>query len=714
MYLRLILRVRPIVLVLMLLLSVTVAVAVPAYPGTVSVEQEDGTTLDIVLHGDEYFGWRATTSGSPISEKGGHYYYVRYLNSGEIEYSSQRVSVAGREQSPPSGFNQDRAAVSAIASRVAASTRATRGANTASTRVASSSSARVNGLPVTASSFPTQGEARSIVLLLEFSDVSFSLLSPNSTFSNMLNMEGYSASGASGSARDYFLDNSGGVFDCQFDVYGPYTLPNSVSYYGKNDSTGFDSNPQQMVTDGATLAMNDGVDFSQYDLDGDGVVDNIFIFYAGYNEAEGASENTIWPHKWEVVTGSSYNGKRLSVYACTSELTGVTGTTIAGIGTFCHEFSHVFGLADHYDTDGSTNGYSMGLYSFDLMSYGSYNNSGRTPPLYNALELMMLGWSSPLYYSESGDITQQPITSGEFYRVDTDTDDEFFLLENRNSNASKWDEYLPSEGLLITHIDMSSNYLHLWGTSYNNPNGDTSHECFRIIPANNVDLNSTYNLNTGMWSNLQYWSDVTYPSSRGNKSWDNSSAPLAAGWSGESLAFGLSSITRSGSNIAYSVEAYCYYVTVWQWEALIGWYDDSYDSYRLVVNSSSGAQFGEYFTSDQSVMVEEMESGASYTFTIYGIDTDGLEELITEGSMQTLTKSRDIPTIALSKYEYSFGSSIYLKAINLDKSDTLSWYVDGVAVSGGLYTPLDGEHVIKCVVDRGADSYIIIKEISVK
>ena len=123
-----------------------------------------------------------------------------------------------------------------------------------------------------------------------------------------------------GSARDYFGDNSMGAFQPQFDVYGPYDLPNNMAYYGGN-SGGSDKNPRQMIIDACTLASNAGVDFTQYDTDNDGYVDNVFVYYAGYNEAEGASSNTIWPHRWVLAnTSTKFNGKIVYDYACTSRI----------------------------------------------------------------------------------------------------------------------------------------------------------------------------------------------------------------------------------------------------------------------------------------------------------------------------------------------------------------------------------------------------------
>ena len=157
-----------------------------------------------------------------------------------------------------------------------------------------------------------------------------------------------------------------------------------------------------------------GLDFTQYDTDGDGYVDNVFVYYAGYNEAEGGAANTIWPHRWSVsdagiTSGITFDGKKINDYSCTSELKGTSGTNMCGIGTFCHEFGHVLGLPDFYDTSGTQ---SNTLDEWDIMDYGAYSNSGCTPPAYSAYERFFLGYLTPQQINTASDITLQPMYLG--------------------------------------------------------------------------------------------------------------------------------------------------------------------------------------------------------------------------------------------------------------------------------------------------------------
>ncbi|MFI3279713.1 MAG: M6 family metalloprotease domain-containing protein [Rikenellaceae bacterium] len=506
-----------------LLFNTQSSLAVPAKPGLISVEQADGTQISIYIKGDEYFSWRTTESGYPIGMgSDGYYYYASYSSLGQISLTEQRVSIDGVLQSPPAGVTKSQ--MTTISRSANASRRVERSAVT--TR------SSING-------FPNQGEVKAAVILVEYSDVAFSIENPNQAFTNQLNQEGYSVSGATGSARDYFWANSRGQFDGQFDVYGPYTLENTRSYYGANDEDGLDLLPDQMVWDAVAMADEAGVDFSQYDNNGDGYIDNVFVYYAGHNEAEGATEDSIWPHMWAVASRPTFDGKRLYIYACTSELRGSSGSVIAGIGTFCHEFSHIFGLADHYDTDGSTGGSSPGLGYYDIMTSGSYNNSGNTPPMHNGLELDMIGWNSPIVLEKEQEITIDPIHCGEVYKILTDVEDEYFLIENHQRSAIVWDNYISASGLFITHIDRSSDYISKWDD--NNPNGETSHECFRFIVAGN----KVFSVLTERY--------VPYPYLT-NDSWTASSTPAAASWSGEAPAFCISDIVQnSDGTVSFSV-----------------------------------------------------------------------------------------------------------------------------------------------------------------
>ena len=327
---------------------------------------------------------------------------------------------------------------------------------------------RPSRMPQIQSTFPTQGDVRSLVILVQYTDVQFVTPNPQEAFYAMLNEEGYSANGGTGSARDYFMQNSYNRFRPTFDVYGPITLPHERAYYGGGN--GQPTRNTQMIIDACDALEND-IDWTLYDVNQDGTIDNIFVYYAGHNEAEGGPVESVWPHRGYVYTEQDgttiryyyeVDSKRywLWDYACTSELTGESGKYMCGIGTFCHEFGHVLGLDDLYNTNNSET-YTVG--TWDIMCSGNYNNEGRTPPSYSAFERFILGWLTPEQLTREQDCLLEPITTAPKAYLMAATEHnmsaldpnpkEYWLLENRQRVG--WDApegCLPGTGLLISHI----------------------------------------------------------------------------------------------------------------------------------------------------------------------------------------------------------------------------------------------------------------------
>ncbi len=344
---------------------------------------------------------------------------------------------------------------------------------------------------------PHQAE-RGLAILVEFSDNSF--MKTRQNFDDLLNKDGYDYNGAIGSAMNYFKDASNGRYVPQFDVFGPYKLDKNMGYYGQNDRDGLDMHPDQMVVDAVAMLAADSllcVDFADYDTDNDGNIDNVFIYYAGYGENEGAPEDAVWPHAWEVydeyVTGQlSYSGKRIKSYACTSELQGSVGSTMCGIGTFCHEFSHVLGLPDFYVTDYGSSHKTLG--DWDIMDAGAYLNDGNTPPTYSAHERFYLGWLTPEILKDSGDYELEELQKSNKAYIVTDVGEHnldggnpniYFLLENRQKIG--WDAHLPGHGMMISKVIYDENK---W---YNNvPNNDKNSQGYDLIEADGKAPNGSY------------------------------------------------------------------------------------------------------------------------------------------------------------------------------------------------------------------------------
>ena len=331
------------------------------------------------------------------------------------------------------------------------------------------------------------GSKKGIIILVNFADKTFNSANNQALFNNIANTEGFNQGNFNGSMHDYFTSQSNGQFDLTFDVVGPVTLSQNYAYYGQNNSAGDDMRPEQMVVEACNL-VEDMVDFNDYDWDGDGEVDQVYIVYAGKGEADGGAKDTIWPHEWELSeTYSDFDidGVHINTYACGPELNG--SSQINGLGTMCHEFTHCLGLPDFYDT--RTNGTNFGMDSWSLMDYGCYNNNGYTPCNYTGYERMFCGWVEPIELTEDMQVTGMKSLEdyGDVYIMyNPGHHDEYYILQNVQKKG--WDLYAESKGLMIMHVDYDKD---IWQQDV--VNNTTSRQRCTIFPADNsLSSYSTY------------------------------------------------------------------------------------------------------------------------------------------------------------------------------------------------------------------------------
>lgn len=319
---------------------------------------------------------------------------------------------------------------------------------------------------------PFQGKKKGLIILAEFADSKFQAGHDQALYDRIANEQGFSEEGFRGSVKDYFRDQSLGQFELDFDVVGICPLKNNTTYYGRNLSNGDDAHAGEMVAEACLWAAQQGTDFSQYDWDGDGEVDQVFVLYAGQGEAAGGASSTIWPHMF-YLSSSDYgkaltmNGVKVDTYACSCELN--MDSRLDGIGTFCHEFSHCMGFPDLYDTNG---GSWFGMGDYDLMSSGSYNGDCKCPAGYSAYEKNVCGWI------DLTDVThlegEQKVTGlkalsegGNAYVIyNLANENEYYIVENRQK--TNWDAGLPDSGVLITHVDFNQD---VWDWNVPNSRG---------------------------------------------------------------------------------------------------------------------------------------------------------------------------------------------------------------------------------------------------
>lgn len=417
--------------------------AVPAKRGVwKTLTLQDGTEVRAMLVGDEHgHFWRAADGQAYLEEAGTAYY-----------------KVADAKQIAAKAKTRRQQANAKFAKR------------------------RTFGHPTT-----IMGTKKAIMILVNFSDKAYRLGHDNALFQKIANQENYNEGKFKGSMADYFKAQSRGKFELDFDVVGPVTVSKTASYYGSNNSQGDDLYPEEMVKEAVTLAKNEISDWTPYDWDNDGYVDQVYVVYAGKGEADGGDDDTIWPHAWELGYDAVTVGTNLKVnsYACGPELDGQTGD-ITGIGVMCHEYSHCLGYPDFYDIDYSG---GQGMGEWDLMDAGSYNGDGYQPAGYTSYERWFAGWEQPIEL-KAEDVAVTNMKSlqngGEFYIIYNDKNaDEYYLLENRQFEG--WDASQYYAGLLILHCDYDGS---IWES--NEPNNDPKHQRMTVVPADGEFTYSMY------------------------------------------------------------------------------------------------------------------------------------------------------------------------------------------------------------------------------
>lgn len=458
-----------------LLCGIGTAHAVPAKPGLIQVTQSDGTQLTVRLVGDERRHYMLSPEGYTLTGgPDGDLYYAELSASGKLVPTKVKAR-------PVNALTADERAV---VSRLGKELKPTyvKPMNMPAPQQTQAPVLPAAGKPAPPrriTSAQTTGRLKSLIILVESSDKKFASASAQQDFRNLLMQDGYSVNGATGSAWNYYQDNSNRLFDPEFVVVGPYKASKTSAYYAGSDGS---ENVAELIVEACRLADND-VNFT--DFADNGVIRDVFVFYAGRGQADSGDTQTIWPHRWDVRYGGFnvyLDGVQLQGYACGAELNG--GYQMTAIGTFCHEFGHVLGWPDFYDTDYSASGGTApALENFSLMCSGSYNNNSRTPPSVNILERWMVGWAEPDEVTENGLYTLAPVSENKGYLVQTPTTNDYFLLENRDTRNNKWDQPLNSaaacRGLLVYHVDYTSRYAPQW--SYNTLNNNPAHECMKLV-----------------------------------------------------------------------------------------------------------------------------------------------------------------------------------------------------------------------------------------
>ena len=447
--------------------------AIPANPTPVRIAQPDGSTVTIRLHGDEWLHFTTTTDGYTVVKIERGYYVYAQLQDGKLLPTNVIAHDAdGRDVNETDYLSHVKKYLTPQMDETTAETKKIVRAM------------QRQALQKRKDARYDYSKFRGLIILVEFNDRQFSRSDYKDLINDMVNKENYTGftdtdgkfQAYTGSVRDYFHDNSNGVFNPEFDIVGPVTVD-----YSQEDG----NNYSYSIMKAAVQAADSLVDYSLYDRDNDGTMDMVYFIVAGTpSSSDPDHPNRLWPHR-SVIRNLNRDGVWIGDYACSTEfIYGEKNNMLDGIGTFCHEFSHVLGLPDFYDTDGEgSGGQSPHPGDWSVMAGGNHNNYARTPCAYSLYERTALGFATPTVIEAEGHYTMEQIgTSNTGYRIDSPVEGEYFLLENRQKDY-KWDKYLPGSGLLVFRVDLSD--MTPWNNNSVNDNPDRMY--YELLRAGGVE-----------------------------------------------------------------------------------------------------------------------------------------------------------------------------------------------------------------------------------
>lgn len=443
--------------------------AIPAKKLQKVITLTNGTQVSVELRGDEYLSWWEGTDGTAYRATADENVFEAF------DLEAQKPAAAARRARAEQGR----------VARLARVKNSLKGADD-----------KMRGLG--GDHITYKGVKKGLVVLVDFKNKKFADGHDLEYYKNVINGKDFSdeEEGYVGSVRDYFLAQSNGQFELDFDVVGPVTMSKNSGYYGGDGAYQKDEKVYEMIKE-ACDGIQDKVNLKDYDWDGDGEADQVFFLYAGLGQASGGSAGTIWPHESELRYWPcgvlSYSTGKINTYACANELQpetqGSSRYISAGIGTICHEFSHCLGFADMYDTTGG-GGYGMSV--FDVMDQGSYNGNGFVPCNYTAFERIYAGWVEAIELVDPATVKDMKSVSDygrPFIMYNYKNTNEYFLLENRQNTG--WDKGLyGSNGLLIVHV----NYVpSRWANNSVNSSAEKI-QCCTVVNADGSRDNTQYSL----------------------------------------------------------------------------------------------------------------------------------------------------------------------------------------------------------------------------
>jgi len=436
--------------------------AVPANPKPVTVIQPNGEELTLMMNGDEYIRWAETMDGYTLLINSEFYFCYAHRNAfGDLEPSPFIATEIGNRSHEVSTWLQNVNKKLFYSEEQVYHYMQLREINERELENTRTGTTGVNKIPV---------------LLMQFSDRKFRKTSED--FDMLFNQINYYSSGFKGSFRDFFLESSYNKLDLQSTIFGPFTLDEKAEYYVP------ESKWATYAKNSIQKAIAEGVDFSDFTVNGN-QIEGIYIIYAGHDQSAGC-KTCIWAHA-QLSFNYSFGGYLFKRYAASSELEGASGSTLSTIGTFCHEYGHVLGARDFYDTNYEIWGEYDGTGFWDLQASGSYNDGGKTPATPNPRsKITTYGWATAIELNtpQRCTIPVSRIYENAYYRINTPASNQYFILENKKKEG--FDIGIPGENLLIYRC--TENYDAGGGGSPSNyPGNTTSWQRFYPVSANAKD-----------------------------------------------------------------------------------------------------------------------------------------------------------------------------------------------------------------------------------
>lgn len=437
----------------------------------VQVRQADGSVVTVILRGDEHINWYTTLDGVLLVQGADNNYYIgKVEKSGNLIATKQLAHEAHTRSQAELNLiaKQDKEKFFAYVNKIAEESE--NAYNNSSLTRGPIIDSGYNGVPY----FPHTGSPKALVILAEFQDTTFTIQDTKKVFTNYLMNEDhfsdkrYNQDQNYKGVRGYFKDCSYGKFTPVFDVVGPIKLPKAHAVYGAGNDR------MDLLLADACAAVDGMVNFADYDANNDGIVDLVYVIYAGHSaNTSGNKDTNIWPKSGTITISNKFDGKSIRRYGVSNELNGSEKTSknnkkINGIGLFCHEFSHTLGLPDiyAYNTD-AENQDNQGMEYWDIMDGGTGIRGGRVPASYLAWEREVMGWMN--IDELKNDITINNLKSidngGKAYKiVNPKNSNEYIVLQSIQKGAwnQGWGDNTYGKGLFAYRISYKSGKVNIF------------------------------------------------------------------------------------------------------------------------------------------------------------------------------------------------------------------------------------------------------------